>query len=57
MVESWQIELHAANDEVIGDQNSAEQGSDLVIAFQNGDNLYLVGTSLATFNAQTDLRL
>jgi hypothetical protein len=24
---------------------------------QNGDNLYLVGQSLATFNAATDLRL
>jgi Ca2+-binding RTX toxin-like protein len=32
------------------------QGS-LVIAFGGGDNLYLVGESLATFDAATDLRL
>ena len=34
-----------------------EYGSDLVIAFGGGDNLYLVGESLSTFNAATDLRL
>jgi Ca2+-binding RTX toxin-like protein len=34
-----------------------EYGSDLVIAFGNGDNLYLVGESLSTFNVATDLRL
>lgn len=34
-----------------------EYGSDLVIAFGGADNLYLVGKSLATFNADTDLRL
>ena len=37
--------------------NIFQNGADLVIAFQNGDNLYLVGTSFATFNAATDLRL
>lgn len=37
--------------------NVFEHGCDLVNAFQNGDNLYLVGQSLATFNAATDLRL
>lgn len=34
-----------------------EYGADLVIQFQNGDNLYLVGTSLDTFDAANDLRL
>jgi Ca2+-binding RTX toxin-like protein len=34
-----------------------EFGSDLVIEFQNGDNLYLVGMSFETFNAETDLLL
>jgi hypothetical protein len=37
--------------------NIFEYGGDLVIQFQNGDNLYLVGTSFATFDAATDLRL
>ncbi len=37
--------------------NIFEFGGDLVIQFQNGDTLYLVGTSLDTFNAATDLRL
>jgi Ca2+-binding RTX toxin-like protein len=32
-------------------------GSNLVIAFANGDTLYLVGESLSTFDAATDLRL
>jgi hypothetical protein len=35
----------------------SEYGSDLVIAFGGGDNLYLVGESLAAFNVGTDLRL
>lgn len=35
--------------------NIFQDGSNLVIAFGNGDTLYLVGTSFATFNAGTDL--
>ena len=34
-----------------------EDGSNLVIAFGGGDNLYLVGKSLDTFDRETDLRL
>jgi hypothetical protein len=37
--------------------NIFEFGADLVIQFRNGDNLYLVNTSLDTFDAATDLRL
>jgi len=34
-----------------------EYGSDLVIAFGNGDNLYMVSKSLSTFNKAADLLL
>ena len=37
--------------------NIFEFGGDLVIQFQNGDNLYLVDRSFATFDAGTDLVL
>jgi Ca2+-binding RTX toxin-like protein len=37
--------------------NIFQVGGDLVIQFENNDNLYLVGKSLATFDAETDLLL
>ena len=44
-----------SSDLTIKDPNVSRQHA--MIEFQNGDNLYLVGMSFETFNAETDLLL